>query len=344
MAVEIVNPITHPSWDQLILAHPDHSFFHSSGWARVLAEAYGYGPLYFTIFDGDVISACLPFMEVNSFITGKRGVSLPFADRCEPLVSDPVQFDILLAYAKEYGKKAGWKYIELRGGTTFLAGVGPSVSYLGHTLDLTIGEMGLFAGLRDSTRRNTKKAEKEGVEIALSDAMDALAVFCDLNKITRKRNGLPPQPAGFFSAIYEHVLSKGLGFVALALYREKPIASSVFFQFGRKALYKYGASVLEYQQLRANNLVMWKAIERLSKRGFESLCLGRTDIDHDGLRQFKAGWGAQEYPVNYYRHNLRQDTFVTQQQPLNGYSKAIFGKLPIPVLNVIGSLTYRHMG
>jgi Acetyltransferase (GNAT) domain len=344
MNIEIVNPITHPGWDQLILSHEGYSFFHSSAWASVLSEPYGYKPLYFTIFDGDTISACLPVMEVNSLITGRRGVSLPFTDRCEPLVSDPVQFDALLAYAKEHGKKAGWKYIELRGGTTFLPGVGPSVSYLGHRLDLASGEVALFSALRDSTRRNIKKAEKEGVEVTVSDTADAVAAFYELNQITRKHHGLPSQPFSFFRAIHGHVLSKGLGFVVLALYRGKPVAASVFFHFGRTALYKYGASTLKHQQVRANNLAMWKAIERLSRRGLESLCFGRTDIDHGGLRQFKAGWGAQEYPINYYRHDLRQDKFVAQQHPLNGFSKMIFGKLPVPVLNVIGSLAYRHMG
>ena len=344
MAVEIVNPIEHPDWDALVLAHPNCSFFHSSAWARVLQEAYGYKPLYFTIFDGDAISACLPVMEVSSFITGKRGVSLPFSDRCEPLADHALQFDALLSHAKEYGKKAGWKYLELRGGTAFLSGAEPSSTYLGHTLDLTIGEIGLFAALRDSTRRNTKKAEKEGVEVTVSDTMDAVTAFYDLNQVTRKHHGLPPQPFNFFRAIHEHVLSRGLGFVVLASYRSTPIAASVFLQSGRKALYKYGASALEHRELRANNLVMWKAIERLSKRGFESLCFGRTDIGHDGLKQFKTGWGAQENHIHYYRHDLRQNKFVTQQQPANGFSKMIFGKLPVPVLNAIGSLAYRHMG
>lgn len=344
MNIEIVNPITHPNWDQLVLAHPNHSFFHSSAWARVLQEAYGYKPLYFTVFDSDAISACLPVMEVSSFITGKRGVSLPFSDHCEPLADHTLQFETLLSHAKEYGKKAGWKYLELRGGTAFLSGVETSSAYLGHTLDLTIGEMGLFAALRDSTRRNTKKAEKEGVEVKVSDTMDAVASFYELNQVTRKRNGLPPQPFNFFRAVHQHVLSKGLGFVVLASYRGTPIATSVFLQSGRKALYKYGASALEHRELRANNLVMWKAIERLSMRGFETLCFGRTDIGHDGLRQFKAGWGAQENRINYYRHDVRQNKFVTQQQPANGFSKMIFGKLPVPVLNAIGSLAYRHMG
>jgi lipid II:glycine glycyltransferase (peptidoglycan interpeptide bridge formation enzyme) len=255
-----------------------------------------------------------------------------------------VQFDALFAYAKEHGKKAGWKYIELRGGTTFLPGAAPSISYLGHTLDLTVGELTLFSGLRDSTRRNIRKAEKEGVEVTVFDTMDAMAAFCELNQITRKQHGLPPQPFSFFSAVHDHVVSKGFGFVSLASYQGRHVAGAVFFHFGRKALYKYGASAPEHQQVRANNLAMWKAIERLSKRGFESLCFGRTDMGHDGLRQFKAGWAAQEDTINYYRYDLRENKFVAHQPPLNGISKKIFGKLPVPVLNVIGSLAYRHMG
>jgi len=38
---------------------------------------------------------------------------------------------------------------------------------------------GALWSLRDSTRRNIKKAEKEGVEITVSDTMDAVAAFCD---------------------------------------------------------------------------------------------------------------------------------------------------------------------
>ena len=105
MAVEIVNPIDHPNWDALVLAHPNCSFFHSSAWARVLQEAYGYKPLYFTVFDGDAISACLPVMEVSSFITGKRGVSLPFSDLCEPLADDALQFEALLATPKNTARR-----------------------------------------------------------------------------------------------------------------------------------------------------------------------------------------------------------------------------------------------
>jgi hypothetical protein len=344
MNIEVVNPLDVPDWDEQVRSLPGYSFFHSAAWARVLCESYGYLPKYFSIFDGDRLNAFLPVLEVKSFITGKRGVSLPFTDLCEPLASNPEQFEALLTCAKEYGQKQGWTYLEFRGGKTFLSGVGPSVSYLGHTLDLTVGEGRLFSALHDSTRRNIRKAEKEGVGIVLSDTFEAVRDFYKLNRITRKHHGLPPQPFGFFSAVHEHVLSKGLGFVVMALYQGKSVAAAVFFHLGQKAIYKYGASDLEHQSARANHLVMWKATEHLAKSGFAGLCLGRTDIGQDGLRRFKKGWDPQEYPIHYYRYDLRQNKYVAEQHHLNGYSKAIFRRMPTPVLDLIGSLAYRHMG
>jgi hypothetical protein len=89
---------------------------------------------------------------------------------------------------------------------------------------------------------------------------------------------------------------------------------------------------------------MWKAIEQMKMLGLKTLSFGRTDIDHNGLRQFKTGWGAEEYDIKYYRHDLREDRFVMEASQVNGFSKMIFARLPTSVLNLIGSLAYRHMG
>jgi len=73
MSLEILNPLTYPNWDDLLLTHADYSFFHTTAWARVLHESYGYEPLYFTATENGRLSALIPVMEVNSFITGKPG-------------------------------------------------------------------------------------------------------------------------------------------------------------------------------------------------------------------------------------------------------------------------------
>ena len=88
----IIDPRTYSSWDDILLRTPGSSFFQTSAWARVLAESYGYTPLYFTVIEDGQFEALVPLMEVNSILTGKRGVSLPFTDFCDPIVSEGVEF------------------------------------------------------------------------------------------------------------------------------------------------------------------------------------------------------------------------------------------------------------
>ena len=116
MNLEIIDPTNYAAWDELLLSTPGHSFFHSSAWARVLKDSYGYTPMYFATIENGQFWTLVPVMEVNSFITGKRGVSLPFTDYCEPLLNENIEFVDLFNNIIEYGKKHGWKYVELRGG------------------------------------------------------------------------------------------------------------------------------------------------------------------------------------------------------------------------------------
>ena len=119
MSLLIINPIDFPHWNESLRSLPGHTFFHTSSWADVLHRSYGYKPVYFTIWEGDTLSALLPCMDIDSVLTGKRGVSLPFTDYCEPLVSDSGQFEELFAAAVAFGKKRNWRTLELRGGETF---------------------------------------------------------------------------------------------------------------------------------------------------------------------------------------------------------------------------------
>jgi CelD/BcsL family acetyltransferase involved in cellulose biosynthesis len=336
-----VNPSGQKDWDELLLRTPGSSFFHTAAWADVLREAYRYEPLWLMIRSQEAFEALLPVMEVNSPLTGIRGVSLPFTDYCEPIASGAAPFRELFAAAVALGKKRHWRYLELRGAEAFLDPTEPSEWHYGHALDLGETGTGRFS---DATRRNIKKAEKQNLEVTLSASPDALQSFCRLNMLTRRSHGLPPQPNRFFQCIYNHILSRNRGFIVLASLKGKAIAANVYFTFADQMIYKYGASDRAFQHLRAGNLVMWKAIQWGRDHGCRTLCLGRTEPGNEGLRQFKMGWGAKERLIRYYRYDLKQDAFVKTPQTVRPSHRKIFGKLPIPVLRTLGNLLYRHMG
>jgi hypothetical protein len=341
--MKIVNPLNYPSWNEMVAHQGTSTFFHTENWARVLHESYGYTPVYFTESENNRISVLLPFMEVRSALTGIRGVSLPFTDSCEPFLIDRKWMEQLSLSVTAYGKKAGWKFIEMRDWPA-VPDQYASTQYYGHSLSLTRPEEIIFSQFRESTRRNIKKALKTGVTTSVSTSREAMEQFRQINLITRKKHGLPPQPDRFFKKVSEHIIEKGLGIIVLASYRGNIIAGSIFFHFGSEAIFKYGASNHTYQDLRANNLVMWEGIRWYQTNGYHKLSLGRTELQNDGLRQFKAGWCTEERTIQYYRYDLQSNVFVTGEQKISGLHNKVFSIMPAPILRLTSNLLYRHMG
>src|SRR4030066_1897874 len=132
--LKVINPLDYPEWDKLVLSTRNYSFFHSSAWARVLSESYGYRPLYFALIDDGRLLASIPCMEIKSIITGKRAVCLPFTDYCEPIFPPTLEkegeglenpLSMILNDLISYGKKAAWKTLELRFGVSPLQQILP---------------------------------------------------------------------------------------------------------------------------------------------------------------------------------------------------------------------------
>lgn len=344
MDIQIINPIEYKGWDELLLSTPDYSFFHSTAWAKVLQETYRYTPTYFTIFENGHLQALVPVMQVTSLLTGKRGVSLPFTDYSDAIISNGIAFNGLFDHIVQYGKNHGWQSFEIRGGQS-VSLLGPdSCTYSHHTLDLCKGADEILFSFKDNTRRNIKKAIKKGVTVEVSDTLDSVREFHRLNLLTRKRHGLPPQPLHFFEKVYEHIISRNLGIVVLASHENNIVAGAVFFNLGKKAVFKFGASDKNFHHLRPNNLVMWEAIKWCSQNGYESLCFGRTEAGNEGLRRFKAGWGAKEKIEKYYKYSLNKKKFVKDSHEIKKLYQKIFRNMPLPLLSRVGSLLYRHVG
>ena len=341
--IEIVNPIDHQGWDEQLVSDEQYSFFHTAAWAKVLAETYQYRPVYFTVLDDDRLLALIPMMEVRSLWGTPRGVCLPFTDYCDPVISDELQVPDIVEVIKEYGRQCRWESIEIRG-RCFPDTTTRSTSYYRHTLTLGPDVERLLSRLKSNTRRNIKKAIREGVQIDISTSAQAVEEYYRLHCMTRKRQGVPPQPRSFFRKIHEHIIANERGVVILARHEKTNVAGSIFFGFQNKALYKFGASDIAYQHLRPADLVMWEGIQWHARNGYRHFCFGRTSLENTGLRQFKARWGADEQVIDYYKYDLRQDTFLTEESLVKESHHRIFRKMPIPLLKAVGSVAYKYIG
>jgi lipid II:glycine glycyltransferase (peptidoglycan interpeptide bridge formation enzyme) len=137
---------------------------------------------------------------------------------------------------------------------------------------------------------------------------------------------------------------KGNGFVALAFHQGKSIAGGVYLHFGKKALFKYGASEVKYQELRANNLLMWEAICWYSRNGFRNFSFGRTDPENEGLRNYKRGWGSNENKIANIKYDVKNKKYSNKKKITHGFHNKIFNHLPISISKLISRMIYKYMG
>lgn len=281
-------------------------------------------------------------MEVRSRLTGVRGVGLPFTDECAALLSGRPDFAELMNHGIELGRERGWRYVELRDlpkGCQFEA----SGSFHHHELDLRRRKGELFAGLEGSVRRAIRKAEASGLTVEVTNHNEGVEQYYRLHALTRKRQGIPPQPLKFFRKISEHIVQPGKGFVVLAKAGGKAVAGAVFFLFGSNGIYKFGASDMRFQQCRPNHLVMWTAICELLGRETKVLSFGRTSPGNQGLRRFKLSWGAEERSINYLRYDLRRNQPVPASDRSFGLHTLLFRALPVWANEKLGKVLYRHL-
>jgi hypothetical protein len=290
-------------------------------------------------------SAIIPIVYINSWLTGKRAISLPFSDFCEPLFSTDFDSKDLINSVIHTCKKDGMKSLEFRASKPGFPFQSQKFrTDFRQTLKLNKNENELLKSFSENTRRNIKKAAKEKLTLQIINDFSGLKLFYEMMCETRKKHGLPPQPFSFFNNIFKLIISTGHGDILFAVKDNTHIASAIYFKFGKKLLYKFGASYSDYYDLRGNNFVMWEAIKKYTLEGFEEFDFGRTETENEGLRRFKLGWNAEESLIYTTRYDLRKNAFLSASTKTHGIHNTIFNRSPIILLKLIGNTLYKHIG
>jgi CelD/BcsL family acetyltransferase involved in cellulose biosynthesis len=300
-----LDPLQDTRWEEFLERHPQSSVFHTPGWLRALRRTYGYEPcVVTTAAPGEALRNGIVFCVVKSWLTGKRAVSLPFADHCQPLVESPESFAALIAALREEQASARWKYIELRPLTTKGQGedetsFGESAQFYFHTLDLRPDLDALYRGLHKScVQRKIQRAEQENLVYEEGRSESVLAKFYHLLLLTRRRHQLPPQPLAWFRNLLECMGDQGR--IHIVSKDGQPVASIFTLFFKKTLVYKYGCSDGRFHKLGGMPLLFWKVVQEGKQRGAQEFDLGRSDTDNPGLVEFKGHLGADASMLRYY--------------------------------------------
>jgi len=341
-----IDPIRDRRWETFVERHPHSSIFHRPEWLKALRQTYGYEPVaYTTSGPQEELTNGLVFCSVSSWLTGKRLVSLPFSDHCDPLLDSDGMAPALLEELIKEQKRGKFSHVELRPRHEF-PGVSteaePSDRYCFHAIDLARDEKAIYSGFhKDCVQRKIRRGEREKLEYAEGRSAPLLRMFYNLFVHTRQRQQVPPQPFRWFQNLAE-CLGPAMQ-IRAALKGNRAVAAILTLQHHKTLVYKYGCSDTELTNLGGTPWLFWKTIQDAKAQGLQELDLGRSSWENSGLITFKDRLGGSRNPLNYFKH----------PQPASGASVLsvlkrpagwVLGHSPQPLLIAAGRVLYRHFG
>jgi len=335
-----INPLRDERWADLVERHGDASIFHTPQWLEALRRTYGFDPVALTdAAPGTRLNNALLFCRVNSWMTGRRLVSLPFSDHCEPLVDGPDTLAWMLDTVTSLAGREG-RYVELRPVRALpIPAFTAAATFRLHSIDLRPPLAQIFAGFHPShTRRAIRKAERLGLTCEVGRS-PLLADFYRLHSLTRRKHGVPIQPAVWFRNLVEELGDRVR--IHVARLQGRAVAAVMTLSHNKTLVYKYGCSDVAFNRFGATPLLFWTAIQDAKAQGIQEFDLGRSDLSNRGLLAFKEHLGARAVPLTYYRYTDRR-------QPGLGWNPAFarqaFALVPKRVQVTVGSRLYRHFG
>jgi lipid II:glycine glycyltransferase (peptidoglycan interpeptide bridge formation enzyme) len=167
-----------------------------------------------------------------------------------------------------------------------------------------------------------------------------LQKFYELSIVTRRRQGLPPQPVSWFRGLVA-AFGEDLK-IRVATKDDLPIASILTLTHKKSMVYKYGCSDARFHKFGGMAFLFWHAIQEAKDKGCEEFEMGRSDTDNLGLISFKEHWGTVGTELSYWTYPHSPATTLSVRQ------KAVLRRLvslaPDFALKTAGKLLYGHTG
>lgn len=351
--VSIIDPLRNHRWNRFVEQHPYGWITHLSGWKRMLENTFPHMHGYYLTLQDSAgnIRAALPIYSVESWLTGRRLVSVPFATLCDPLVTDPADMEPLSRAAVNLSREISVRRIEIRtllashllDKETFLADCG-----LKHHFLRLCSDPELLRGNfhRSCVRQRIARAEKSGFRLVKGACERHLKQFYLLHRKTRKRKGLPPHPYALIKSLGNAFAGSNMVELRLCCQGEEAVAGLIVFKYKDRVSVEYSAADAAYNDQSPIHLLVWNTIKESCLSGYRILDFGQTSVHNKSLMEFKSHWGTEvsELPHFIFPNNPALNTLLRQESIGKKLLHYVCNKAPDPALTYLGDFCYRHLG
>jgi FemAB-related protein (PEP-CTERM system-associated) len=327
-------------WDEFVEATPAGTFFHLSGWKRVIETAFRHRTYYALAERDHAITGVLPLTLVKTRLFGASLVANAFCVYGGPLATDDATMRALENHAIQLMDQLRVPVLEFRSWAesrshwptktglyaTFRKSIDPSV------------ENNLKAIPRKQ-RAMIRKGIQNGLESHLDDSVDRLhRIYAE----SVHNLGTPVFPKSYFQTL-KQVFAQNSDIVTITN-DGVPTASVMNFYFRDEVLPYYGGGTADARRLAANDFMYWEVMRRACERGYRVFDFGRSKLG-TGAYDFKRFWGFEPTPLTY-QFRLAPGRKIPDLNPLNPKLKLfveVWKRLPLPVATWLGPPVVRGL-
>jgi len=341
LRISRLDPGEEPVWDDFVRAQENGTFFHLSGWRRVIEKAFGHQTHYLIARRGAAIAGILPLTHVKSMLFGSSLISNGFCVQGGVLATDEETRAALTAEAVKIGQQANVDCVEFRSTTP----QHPD----------WIQKSGLYVTFRrpihaevdanmKAIPRKQRAMVRKGISNGLASECDGdVPRMHDVYAESVRNLGTP-----VFSRAYFQLLKDEFGEacdVVTVLHGGKAVAAVLNFYFRDEVLPYYGGGRSEARDLAANDFMYWEVMRRACERGYKIFDFGRSKVG-TGAFAFKKNWGFEPTPLTY-EFRLIKASAIPEVNPLNPKFRAfiaLWRRMPLPLTKLLGPPIVRGIG
>ncbi len=320
---------------------PGATFFHRSGWQRILEQVFRHRTHYLFAVQDNRITGVLPLAHVKSLLFGNALTSLPFAVYGGVAAADEASAAALEAEAERLALSLGVQHLELRHMHKRHADWPAQDLYVTFRKAILPDEEANMQAIPRKQRAMVRK----GIKNELKSELDSdVGRFFSLYADNVHRHGTPALPRRYFEALQREF---GPDCEVLTVTgKEGQLLSSVLsFYFRNEVLPYYAGDDVAARDLAANDFKYWELMRRSGARGLTLFDYGRSK-QGTGPYAFKKNWGFEPQPLSYEYRLYKRDA-VPQNNPANAKYKLMietWRKLPLGFANWLGPHVVRSLG
>ncbi|GHU35221.1 peptidoglycan bridge formation protein FemAB [Betaproteobacteria bacterium] len=328
-------------WDDFVLACPQATFFHRSGWQEIVSGVFRH-PTYFLYAERDgAIEGVLPLAHVKSLLFGNALVSLPFAVYGGVAANDEAAAQLLENEAQSIAQGLGVEHLELRNFRQRHADWPTQDLYVSFRKAI---EADVEANMLAIPRKQRAMVRK-GIKNGLSSEIDGdVERFFPLYADNVLRHGTPAMPKRYFQKLLE-VFGQDCDVLTVTDKEGRTVSSVLSFYFRGEILPYYAGDDVAARDLAGNDFKYWELMRRSCERGIKVFDYGRSK-QGTGSYSFKKNWGFEPQPL-FYEYCLYRRDGIPQNNPSNARFKffiAAWRRLPIGLANWLGPFIVRNLG